>query len=94
MAVLHFFPVNSSLYILFSMIIWQSNYSKMDFKVKYILVIDLFNEINCQKFKISKTVFGRTHSKLFTNYHVSCKIKLKTECLKLNDQRRPVLVVF
>ena len=46
-------------------------FSKIDFKVKYIWVKDLFNEINCIHYLISNTVFGRRHSKPFINSHVS-----------------------
>ena len=32
----------------------------------------IFNEINCEKSLIYITVYGRRHSKLFTNCHISC----------------------
>ena len=44
--------------------------SKIDFKVKYIRLKDFFDEIKCKKFLIL-IVYGRRHSKLFTNCHVS-----------------------
>ena len=44
---------------------------KIDFKVKYIWATDFLNEINCYQPLMSKTVYGRRHSELFTNCHVS-----------------------
>ena len=40
---------------------WESCYSKIDFKVKYIQAKDFYNEINCKKPLISNTVYGRQH---------------------------------
>ena len=37
---------------------WQS-YSKIDFKVKYICLKDIFNEVNCKKSKTSNIVNER-----------------------------------
>ena len=48
----------------------QSN-SKIDFEVR--LSKRFYNEINCKKCLISNTVYGRRHSKLFTNCYVSWK---------------------
>ena len=50
---------------------YQLTIEKIYFKVKYIWVKDFFNELNCEKSLISKTVYERRHSKLFTNCHVS-----------------------
>ena len=47
---------------------------KLTNKIKYIWVKVLFNKINCKKSLISYTVYGRRHSKLFTNCHVSWEI--------------------
>ena len=52
-------------------IIWESYYSKIDFKVKYIWAKDFLNELNCIKPLLSNTVYGRRHLKLFTNCLVS-----------------------
>ena len=52
-------------------IMWQSYHSKMDCKVNYIWVNDLFNKINSIKYLISKTIYDRRHSKPFINCHVS-----------------------
>ena len=52
-------------------IIWESCYSKIDLKVKYIQAKDFFNEINYKKSLIFNTVYGRRHSYLFINCHVS-----------------------
>ena len=52
-------------------IIRESWYSKTGFKVKYTIAKDFLNEINCKQPLISNTVYGRRHSKLFINCHVS-----------------------
>ena len=49
----------------------ESYYHKINFKVKYILAKYFLNEINCKQPLISNTVYGRRHSRLFTNCHVS-----------------------
>ena len=70
--------------------IWKSYYGKVDFKVKYLWSIDLFDrnklqqsciiyyiymeediKKNCKNSLIFSIVYGRRHSKLFTNCHVS-----------------------
>ena len=43
----------------------------IDFKVKYIWVKDVLKELTCKKSLNHNTVFGRRHSELFTNCHVS-----------------------
>ena len=45
-------------------IVWESSYSKIDFKVK-----DFLNKINYKKSLISHTVYVRRHLTLFTNCH-------------------------
>ena len=51
-------------------IIKESYYRKNNFKVKYIWAKYFLNEINCKQPLISNTVYGRRHSKQFTNCHV------------------------
>ena len=46
----------------------ETCYRKINFKVKCIRAKDFFNKINCI---LSNTVYGRRHTELFTNYHVS-----------------------
>ena len=52
-------------------IIWESCITKINCKEKNIWAKDLLSEINCKQPLISNTVYGRWHSKLFTNCHVS-----------------------
>ena len=47
--------------------IWHS----FDFKVNHIWVKEFFNEINSVNSSIYNIIYGRRHSKLFTNCHVS-----------------------
>ena len=49
----------------------ESYYHKINFKVKYILAKYFLNEINCKQPLISNTVYGRRHSRLLINCHVS-----------------------
>ena len=51
--------------------IWHSYNSTFDFKVNHIWVKEFFNEINCVNSSIYTIIYGRRHSKLFTNCHVS-----------------------
>ena len=51
-------------------IAWQSFYRLIDFKVKYIWVKEFVNKINWKKSIISNIIYGKRHSKPFTN--VSC----------------------
>ena len=48
----------------------ESYYRKINFKVKFIWAKYFLNEINCKQPLISNTVYGRRHSKQFTNCHV------------------------
>ena len=52
-------------------IVCQLYYCKIDNKVKYIWEKDVFNEMTCKKSLISNMIYGRRHSKLFKNCHVS-----------------------
>ena len=53
------------------MLFRKSYYSNINFKVKYTRAKDFLNEINCKQPLISNTVYGRRHSKIFINCHVS-----------------------
>ena len=63
--------------------VWESYYSEIDFKEKYIWAKDFSNEINCIKPVLSNTVYERRHSKLFTNCH---KIFERTKYFFLNQR--------
>ena len=63
---------------------------KNDFTVKKNMSLTFFKEINCKKSLISNTVYGRRHSKLFTNCHVSWD----TLYLKYYQKYQKVLIFY
>ena len=52
-------------------IICQFYYSKIDHRLRYIGVKDFSTELHCKKSLKSYPVFGKRHSKLFINCHIS-----------------------
>ena len=59
---------------------WQSYYSKINIKVKYIGIKDFLSKINCKKFRISiNTEYGED----IQNYSPSVMFR-GTPCLSIN----------